>query len=187
MHILFVLVFTIPIHLIAQYTFAPSNDHPYGLPNPDAPSAMADFAPMIGSNTCASETRNPDGTWSQPEEMLWQFKYMMNGMAIQDESLKPDGTSSGSIRQYSQDSSEWIVHWYSNGSVPTTLPSWKGSKEGDSIMLYRPQQAPNGADGFFRLTFYNIQEESFDWVGEWVNPEETIVYPTWKISCTKDG
>ncbi|WP_222984853.1 YybH family protein [Flagellimonas meishanensis] len=178
-------LFLFPFAMVAQYDYEPSQEHPYGLPNPEAPSALLDFAPMIGECQCKSETRNPDQTWAAPVDMVWRFKYIMNGMGIQDETLKEDGTYSGSIRQFIPDSTRWYVHYYSHPRPSTTLPTWEGKKTEDGkIVLYREQQAPNGMEGFFRLTFYDMDENGFKWVGEWVDKSESVVFPTWRIDCS---
>ncbi len=169
----------------AQYVYEPSNDFPYGRPNPDAPSALQDYKDLIGSCDCFSTRRNPDGTWSDKEPMSWRFKYIMNGTAIQDETLKEGGIHSGSIRQFNSDSSKWYVHYYSNRSASKTLSTWEGGQKADSLVLYRNQKAPNGSDGFYRIVFSNISNQGFNWVGAWVDPTETIVFPTWKIKCRK--
>ena len=177
----------LPLMALAQnpYEYDQTASHPYGKLNPEAPKEMGDFAPMIGTCDCLSTARKPDGDWAEPQKMEWTFKYIMNGMAVQDETLKEDGSHSGSIRQFIADSSKWYVHWYSNTTPSTTLPTWEGAKRGDSIVLYRDQKAPNGMDGKFRLTFKNISDNGFNWMGEWVDPTEKIVYPTWKIDCSK--
>ena len=125
--------------------------------------------------------------------MTWRFKYIMNGMAIQDETLKEDGAHSGSIRQYSEELSRWFVHYYSTSSVPnaksksTQLSTWAGNLKDGAMILYREQKSTTGAEGYYRLTFSDISPEHFNWIGEWVDKEEKIVYPTWKISCTKQS
>tara|TARA_R110002073_G_scaffold72537_1_gene177642 strand:- start:672921 stop:673460 length:540 start_codon:yes stop_codon:yes gene_type:complete len=162
-----------------------SNAYPYGRINPKAPKEVADYAPLIGICDCTSQSRNADQTWAKPVKMTWKFKYIMNGMAVQDETLKEDGKHSGSIRQYSKDSAQWNVHYYASATVPTRLPTWTGNKKEDDIVLYRAQKAPNGLDGFFRLTFFEISTNGFNWVGEWVDKTEKIVFPTWKIQCVK--
>lgn len=183
----FLLILLFPFALMAQVSgpYNASAAHPYGKLNPEAPAETADYAPMIGTCDCTSSTRNPDRSWSEPQKMTWTFKYTMNGTAVRDDSVKEDGSHSGSIRQFVADSSKWYVHWYSNTSPATTLPTWEGSKRGDSIVLYRDQKAPNGMDGFFRLTFKNISDDGFNWIGEWVDPTESFVFPTWKINCVK--
>ncbi|MEZ4802211.1 MAG: hypothetical protein R2797_05510 [Gelidibacter sp.] len=169
----------------SQYKYDPSEENPFGLPNPEAPQQIKDFEPMIGLCDCKSEIKKQDGTWADPNDMTWKFKYIMNGMAIQDETLKADGKHSGSIRQFNADSSRWYVHYYSSNAIPITLPSWEGNKKDDKIVLYREQKAPNGLDGFYRLTFYDITKNGYKWVGEWVDKTESVVFPTWKIECKK--
>lgn len=175
--------------LVAQssYEYAPSTTHPFGLPNPDAPPQILDYAQIIGECDCKSTTRNTDRTWkAESVNMIWRFKYIMNGFGVQDETLKADGGHSGSIRQFSQDSSKWFVHYYSNTGVTPVLSAWSGNKNEDgNIILYREQKAPNGTEGFFKITFSDISEDGFKWLGEWVNTAETFSFPTWKIDCKK--
>lgn len=169
------------------YAYEASDAHPFGLPNPDAPKETQDFALLIGDSKCDSESRNPDGSWGKPVDMNWRFAYIMNGMAVQDETLKADNGHSGSIRQFDAKAGKWFVHYYSTANPGTNpLPTWEGVKTSkDSIVLYRPQKAPNGMEGNFRLTFFDISKSSFNWVGEWVSEDESTVYPTWKIACKK--
>ena len=171
--------------MYSQYEYEPSEQHPFGLPNPAAPEQIKDFEPMIGLCDCKSITRKADGSWAEPMEMTWRFKYIMNGMAVQDETLKADGAHSGSIRQFNMDSSKWYVHYYTTKGIPNNLPTWEGGKKGGNIVLYKEQKDPRGNDGFFRLTFYDISKSGYKWIGEWVDTEETISFPTWKIECSK--
>jgi hypothetical protein len=173
--------------VFAQYNYEANKQFPYGQPNPEAPEQIKDFEPMIGSCNCKSTTRKQDGSWNTPEDMTWTWRYIMNGNAVQDETLKSDGAHSGSIRQFIKDSSKWYVHWYSSKTPSTTFPVWEGHKKEDKIVLYKEQKAPNGTDGFFRLTFYDISKTGYKWIGEWVDKDEKIVFPTWKIECTRDN
>jgi hypothetical protein len=170
----------------AQYDYEPSVTLPFGKPNPKAPEQIIDFQPMIGECNCKSVTRNQDGTWAEPIDMIWRFKYIMNGFAVQDETLKTDGTYAGSIRQFSTDSSKWYVHYYTSKLPRQTLSTWEGNKIDDKIILYKEQKAPNGTEGFYKITFYDMTENGYKWIGEWVNKDESIIYPTWKIECTKE-
>ena len=174
--------------LFAQYDYEPSSQNPFGKLNPEAPKQTADFAPLIGTCVCKSVARVDQNTWADTVMMNWTFKYIMNGMAVQDETLKEDGAHSGSIRQYNADSAKWYVHYYSSSTPTPTLSSWEGNKNDEgSIVLYRDQTAPNGTPGFYRLTFSNISEKGYNWAGEWVNKTETFTYPTWRIFCRKKG
>lgn len=170
----------------AQYEYEPSDKHPFGLPNPEAPEQIRDWSPMIGECDCISTSRGVNQEWGEPTEMMWRFKYILNGNGIQDETLKADGQHAGSIRQFIADSSKWYVHYYSSKFPSTTLPAWEGTKvSADSIVLYRAQKAPNGMDGYYKIIFSDMSDKGFNWLGQWVNTDETITYPTWKIKCTK--
>ncbi|MEL6810686.1 MAG: hypothetical protein AAFP76_05080 [Bacteroidota bacterium] len=182
----FIIAVLLVAHFVsAQENYAVSPTNPYGKLNPKAPPETGDFDPLIGLCDCISTKRNQDQSWAQPEKMTWRFKYIMNGMAVQDETAETGGRYSGSIRQFIADSSKWYVHYYSNNFPSTVLPAWEGGKRGDSIVLYREQKAPNGMDGSYRITFSNISEKGFKWAGEWVDTQEKIVYPTWTIDCVK--
>lgn len=182
-----VFAFCLTSFAYSQYQYEPTAENPYGLPNPEAPQELLDFAPLIGECNCKSVARNADQTWGDPIDMVWRWKYIMNGMGVQDETLKADGKHSGSIRQFIADSTKWYVHYYSSAAPTTTLSTWEGNKnEAGNIILYKEQKAPNGIAGYFRLTFSDIGSSGFKWVGEWVSKDETIVYPTWKIDCTRN-
>lgn len=168
-----------------NYQYEPSADNPYGRPNPEAPAQIKDWKEMIGSCDCKSELRNPDGSWNAPDTLTWTFKYIMNGHGVQDETLKSNGSHTGSIRQFIADSAKWYVHFYSHKGPTTTLPSWEGVRQDDQIVLFRDSKAPNGMDGDYRITFYDLSEKGYKWKGEWVSKDRTIVYPTWKIECVK--
>ncbi|MEM1356970.1 MAG: hypothetical protein AAGF89_02175 [Bacteroidota bacterium] len=169
-----------------QNEYEPSKEFPFGRYNPAAPKALLDYELLIGECSCTSTSRAPDGSWQEAVAMTWRFKYIMNGWAIQDETLKADGKHSGSIRQYSPKEEHWLIHYYSSASPAASLPTWVGGKSGDKLVYRRPQKAPNGADGFYRLTFSDLSSTGFKWIGEWVSTDESIVYPTWKIDCQRE-
>ncbi len=189
--ILFVIVLSLFCYVQAfsqsdlMIEYESSEEHPFGQINPKAPQQINDFAPMIGLCDCLSERRNQDGTWQEPIKMIWKFKYIMNGMAVQDETYKEDEINSGSIRQFNPDSLKWYVHYYTSNAVSPKLSSWEGGKKDDKIILNMPQKAPNGMDGFSRLTFYEISNNGFNWIGEWVDTSGQVTFPFWKINCTK--
>ena len=149
-----------------QYEFEPSTAFPFGRANPTAPKSILDYAPLIGQSVCQSESRNPDQSWAKPIEMTWSWKYIMNGLGVQDMTFKSDGSHSGSIRQYIADSTRWFVHYYSSKTPSTTLSTWEGNKTDDgNIVLFRDLKAPNGMGGDYRLTFYDISDDGYkmDW------------------------
>ena len=168
------------------YEFEPNAVNPYGKLNPAAPPEVAQYEALIGECNCRSVARIDQNTWADTVNMTWKFKYIMNGMGVQDETLKEDGLHSGSIRQYIPDSAKWYVHYYSSGSPTPLLPAWEGGKTPEGkIILYRDQKAPNGMDGNYKITFYDISEKGFNWSGEWVTKDESFSYPSWNIYCLK--
>lgn len=163
--------------------YEPSQAHPFGQLNPEAPSQVGDFAPMIGKCTCRSLSRNPDGTWADTVDMVWQFKYVLNGTAVQDEVWR-DGNYASSIRQYQADSAQWVVSYYSYPIVAYNPGVWHGAKQNDgTIVLKQSQVAPNGMQGHSVLTFYGMSDQGFNWKGAWVKDDETITYPFRMIWC----
>jgi hypothetical protein len=165
------------------FPYAPSPDHPYGLPNPMAPAQISDYAEMIGVCDCQSTTHNSDGSWADTQSITWSFKYIMDGKAVQDETYKPDGTHTGSIRQYNQDSARWYVHFYTSAAASPSLQAWGGNRNGNEITLYNRQKAPNGMDGYYKIRFYDISQLGFRWLGVCTSLDEYFVYETWKIDC----
>jgi len=162
-------------------------EHPFGQANPEAPEQIKDFQPLIGVCNCKSYTSKQDGTWSEPVDMTWEWKYIMNGMAAQDQTLKMDGGHSGSIRQNNTKNNTWYVHYYSTSGVPNQLPAWERGKVNNDIVLFKEQKAPNGFDGFYKIIFSDMTEKGFNWLGTWVDQKEnkTISFPLWKIECVK--
>ena len=181
--------------LVAQFSFAqettidlqfePSEAHPCGQLNPHAPKEVGDFASIIGTCDCKSLQRNPDGSWQDTLNMVWRFKYIMNGTAVQDEVWREGERYAGSIRQYQPDSAQWVVTYFSYPTVSTAPRTWLGGKQGADIVLKMPQKAPNGMEGTSRLAFYDINDEGFKWKGEWVKLDGSIVFPFWMIRCRK--
>lgn len=93
-----------------------------------------------------------------------------------------------SIRLFNPDSSKWAVTYFSSAFANFTPATWTGGKTCDgNIVLKMPQKAPGrDMDGTNRLTFYDVSEDSFNWIGEWVSLDERIIYPFWKITCVKE-
>jgi len=51
-------------------------------------------------------------------------------------------------------------------------------------VLRQPQKAPGtDFDGYSTVTFSNVSAEGFDWSGEWISEDGSLVYPFWRIQC----
>lgn len=171
---------------LSDFKYEPNESNPFGQPNPDAPEQIKDYQHLIGLSNCKSLTRDNQGEWRKDSvDVIWRFKYIMNGMAVQDESLKSDNIHTTSIRQFHTETGKWYVSFYSSAAPSNTNTAWEGGKKDNKIILYKEQKAPNGLDGFYKITFYDISENGFNWRGEWVDPEEKFSYPTWHLFCIK--
>lgn len=183
--LILVFILSVGITQAQEYLHEPTSSHPYGKSNVNLPEENKVWEELIGTCDCKTVLRNPDGSWQDTTGMTWIWKYIMDGKAVQDISLKTDGSHTTSIRQYIPDSSSWYVTFFSSAGPSPSPRTWKGGKEGNDIILYNNQNAPNGMEGFYKITFQNISEKGFDWLGAWVDNAETIQYPTWKIFCKK--
>lgn len=166
--------------------FGPAKKYPFGKVNPEAPKAVNDYEKLIGICDCTTVRRNPDQTWGDTTSMVWEWKYILNGTAVQDISYKGDGSASSSIRQYNSDSTTWYVTFFANNAANSVQRTWEGgTEENGDIVLFLPQKAPNGMDGFSRLTFQNITYDGFEWRGEWVDSSDQFKMLFWAIDCKK--
>ncbi len=168
-----------------DYKHIVSEVNPFGSWNPNAPEQLKDFESLIGTCDCKSVQRKQDGTWLDTVNMTWTYRYIMDGKAVLDETLKEDGGHTMSVRQYNADSAKWYVTFFSSAAANPSPSTWAGGKQGEDIVLYLSQKAPNGMDGFSRLTFYDITDNGYKWKGEWVDAKETISFPFWRIYCTR--
>jgi hypothetical protein len=163
-----------------------SKENPYGKYNPKAANEIQDYKDLIGLCKCTSETRNPDGSWQKSIKLTWKWKYVKNGTALQDETLKEDGKISGNIREYDTIAKQWNVNYYTSEKIPPQLTVWKSNKTTEGkIVLYTNQNDPNGVEGFSKVTFYDISDKGYKSIGEWTDLTEKTVYPIWKITCLR--
>ncbi len=165
--------------------YEPNPQYPYGRPHPKLMKAATAFDPIIGSCDCRSLARNANQSWGDTTNLRWEFKYIMNGSSVQDITWLDNDTYTSSIRQYNADSAKWYVTFFSSGPGNPTPSTWEGGMKDDNIVLYNEQAAPNGMEGFYRITFKDISENGFNWRGEWVDKTEKVVFPTWLIWCEK--
>ncbi len=179
-------VFSLGLNFFAQEQYRASDEDPFGKPHPNAPQQVKNYSKLKGISDCKSSQRGRDGKFKDPEDSVWQFKYIMNGRAVQDESWKSDGNHTTSVRQFDPKKSQWYVTFFSANSPTATPSTWTGGTEkSGNIVLKRDQKAPNGMEGVSRLTFYEISDRGFKWKGEWVSKNGKIVYPFWRIECEK--
>lgn len=167
----------------ASLPYEPNAAYPFGRANPDAPPEIAQFAFMVGKNDCVEQRiDNATGEWSESERS-WDAHYYMNGFAIRD-SGRSGSTTNSNVRIFDSAAGEWAVTFFSAPAYGSG--TWRGKMEGEHMVLRQAQKAPGtDFDGFSTLSFSNISPRGFDWTGEWISVDGSVVFPFWKIQCQK--
>lgn len=155
--------------------YDPNSDHPFGRVNPNAPDELQQFAFMIGEFDCEDELLL-NREWRKMKA-IWHANYTLNGYAIQDH-YRNEIYAGTSIRLYRPTQELWRVSFYGMAGGHTGV--WHGSRDGDSIVLTSEQQAPDGSPVTSRLSFSNIREDGFDWLGERITADGEAT-ANWKI------
>jgi len=58
--------------------------------------------------------------------------------------------------------------------------------DGENLVLRQPQKAPGtDFDGFSTLTFSDVSAQGFDWIGEWISEDGSVVFLFWRTQCRK--
>ncbi|MCB0373241.1 MAG: hypothetical protein KDD31_09555 [Muricauda sp.] len=167
--------------------FEASPGFPYGIPNPKAPEQIRDFDDLIGTCDCKSLQYRP-GVANDTLPLLWKWKYILNGNAVQDEGwFGNDDTfqsSFTSIRILDPATKKWTVPFF----IPQLRGDpqiWKGGRENDVIVLRKEQKSNSGDDIQSILTFSNISDDGFNWEGKIVNHTKNTSRVFWRIWCKK--
>lgn len=136
----------------------------YGVPNPHAPKELAQFAFLIGKWQGEGISQNKEGT-SEPYQMTWVGRYILNGYAIADEAriFNEMGTVESifiTYRFYDRNMNRWIIEVFNvfESTMTQQAPDDLGGVQvkGDSITLMT--RYPNGIG---RESFLNRTKDHF--------------------------
>ncbi len=159
-----------------EYSFGkydPSEKNPFGLPNPEAPPELQQFAFMIGEFDTEEHIRNQDGTWRK-SKATWNARYFLNGYGIMDYYWnEEEAFATTNIRIYNTNEKAWYVTFFRGPGNGVADGPWIGRMEGKDMVLWKGDET-NGT----RLTFSNISENGYDWIGE--SFKEGKASPFWK-------
>jgi len=144
---------------------APAAFNP-GTLNPNAPPETAQFGQLVGQWTIRDENRQPDGSWVEGAGAEWNWYYVLDGYAVQDDWIAPipnapDGGPSmqygTNLRIYNPQAQQWEMAWTS--STGPSIATFTATQEGDSLVMLGIFAAgrPN------RITFFDITENTFEW------------------------
>ena len=159
-----------------QTTYEPTPAFPYGRLNPEAPPETKEFAFMIGEFDCVDQIRDAKtGKWLV-FPAIWNARYFLNGHGIQDQYWSPRFFTSN-IRIFNVKKKRWIVTFFQMPNYNSS-PPWVGQKKGDDLVMKKGDNKTGS-----RLTFHNIKDWGFDWVGERLIDGRAT--PFWKSSCKR--
>lgn len=156
-------------------------------PNPDAPAELKHWDKMIGKWRTTEEGLKPDGSgWQASNGADWHFYHTLNGWAVQDEYYSPPldtevddpnkrqmGTN---IRIFDPESKQWIMAWATKAGKRVDIYT-ATSTDNKIVMLGRP----GNTGKYRRITFFDMQENSFEWTLEFSDDGETGWMTVYKI------
>nr|WP_321231825.1 hypothetical protein [uncultured Psychroserpens sp.] len=165
-----------------------SNDeNPFGKPNKNAPEQIRDFEKFIGVCNCKSVQYSGNGV-GDTLALKWRWKYILNGNAIQDDGWfgnESSQTAFTSIRILNPQTKQWQVPFFTPYMI-SEPQIWNGGKEGENIVLRKPEAKQNNDHIESVLTFSNITENGFNWTGKIVNLDSKKETVFWRIWCVKE-
>ncbi|MDJ0645679.1 MAG: hypothetical protein QNJ57_06785 [Flavobacteriaceae bacterium] len=156
----------------------------FGAPSPEALIELRQFDFMVGNFMKIDSIRNEDAIW-EVFKGTWNARYAQDGHTIQDENWNPIiGNTIYSIRVYDDLKKTWFItsfSWYpTRGYRATTL---QGQRKGNEIIVYGDKKFIDRKSHQVIYRFYDIQENSYKWVAEYVHQEKAVAFR--KISCTR--
>ena len=165
----------------SDYSFGkydPSPENPFGLPNPEAPPEIAQFAFMIGEFATEEHIRNSDGSWRR-SQATWNARYFLNGHGIMDYYWnEEEGFATTNIRIYNAKEKAWYVTFFRGPGNGVVSGQWIGRMEGENMVLWQGDKNQGS-----RLTFSNISQNGYDWIGESFKDGQGV--PFWKEYATR--
>ncbi len=158
-----------------------------GTLNPDAPPETASLGRLVGVWDVEQETRNRDGSWSEASRAEWRWYYILDGHAIQDDWIKPPSTEPDAtrrsfgtnIRIYNPEEERWEMSWIDSNNRKTA--TYTAIIEGDTVIM----SGRNASGREIRNTFFNISENSFEWVQQWTFDEGESWVPVSRIRASR--
>jgi len=158
-----------------------SSEHLFGQLNPDAPAETQQFHFMIGKFKC-QDSLLINGNWKQ-SVATWESGYILNGFGIKD-TYRNDNYAGTSIRFFNTSKKKWDVYFFGMPGEHTGL--WEGEELDGKMIMKQKRTGSNEENLESRLTFYNIDKNSFEWKGELWNLDQGIATENWKIKAQRE-
>ncbi|MEM7081782.1 MAG: hypothetical protein AAF465_03530 [Pseudomonadota bacterium] len=142
--------------------------------NPNAPPEVAHMGKLVGRWSTTEESLKPDGSGWQPSTSAdWDFHWEYNGHGIRDLYVSPPveqkvddestRTRGVNLRVYNPAEKKWVMTWLTTAATPPS--GFTAVSDAETIVMLSDKP---GANGFHsRITFFDIQDNSFEWKMEW--------------------
>jgi hypothetical protein len=142
--------------------------------NPAAPAQLDAMASLIGEWAITTETRQQDGTWQASDGAQWNFYFILDGHAIQDDWIAhgapvgdpPMMQLGTNIRIYDTAEERWEMAWIANAARSLSIYMATNEPDGSVVM-----SSYFGVPNMRRITFFDMQADSFEWKLEFSNDE----------------
>ena len=156
-----------------------------------APAELAHWSKLIGEWSTTEEGFRPDGTgWDPSNGADWDFHWSFDGWgirddytsppaaeAVEDESKRQRGTN---LRIYNPTTEQWVMTWLT--PLSTAPGTFTATSTPEQIVMLSDDPNPQGFFG--RITFFDMQKDSFEWKLEWSKDKESWM-EVYKIHGTR--
>ncbi|WP_262695737.1 hypothetical protein [Kordiimonas aquimaris] len=164
--------------------YDPSENHPYGRPNPEQKDAEARvFDQFIGTYNCTQKRTNPQTKQITESEATWTWEYDMNGYAVRDK-FRYGEAAPVSQRFYNPSTKQWHV-WYFLGQQFYYAGEWIGGGKDDRLIFEQKYKDADGEETLSRLEFFNITDTSYNWHSTNIIEKTGEISIDWEIACKR--
>jgi hypothetical protein len=157
-----------------------SNTFTPGIMAQGAPQELRDWGKMVGQWSTTEESLKSDGSgWQASKGADWDFFWAFNGWGIQDNYTSPplsqklDDESKRqrgiNLRIYHPVEKKWVATWL----TPTSLKPQNFTAVSTSEQIVMLSDTPDKRGNHHRITFFDIEKNSFEWKLEWSQDKES--------------
>ena len=143
---------------------------------------------LMGTWVAKSTSRNKDGSWkTDTTTSTWIWYKILNDKAIQDDwygKTSPDKLGDAkiigtNIRIYNENEKKWYMGWID--TFNQKLLSFTATEENGKLIM----EGNNTQGRPVRNAFFNVTENSFDWVQQWTFDDGKTWIDVAKIWCKR--
>ena len=154
----------------------------FSTPSAAGPSGIAEGAPpelhhwesLIGEWSTTEEGLKPDGSaWQASKGADWNFYWGFDGWGIRDDYTSPPAAEpvddeskrqrGTNLRIFNPETGKWVMTWL---TIASTEPaSFTATSTDEQIVML--SDIPNPQGFYSRITFFDMQPDSFEWKLEW--------------------